>query len=576
VSEVGGESFGNTLRRVRSSAGLSQEALAERAGLSARGISDLERGRRMPRLATVRMLADALELDASARSTLIRAAQSNLPPMPVPAGSVSADAAVSVADTRTGSHVNLPLPSSSLIGRERDVADVLLMLRSPATRLVTLTGPGGAGKTRLALRVVTDLVGEIDDGVFFIALAPLTDAELVVPTIAEVLGIRESSESNLLSTITLALRERSVLLLLDNFEHVLNAAPAIGELLARCAGVRVLVTSRAPLYLRGEQIVDVEPLALPMPGIEPSVEDVDQYGALTLFIDRARSVKPRFAASSANIAVINAVCQRLDGLPLAIELAAARMRVLTPEQLLALLDRRVLLLTGGARDLPVRHQTLRNTIAWSNDLLTADERRTFRWLSVFAGSWTLESAAAVTDDSEMVVLDRVGVLLDHSLVRRSDWTDPEARFEMLAVIREFGLEQLALDVEVDDVCQRHAAYFMTFVEQQGFDRIVTDEALRLARVDSVYDNVRTALRWFVDWHQSDMALRLCVALRQFWMVRGYLSEGSRWLDAALALDAVARTPDRARALHAAGSPVIKGTWIGSIGWRPHAWNSTRR
>lgn len=556
MSELPGEQFGDTLRRVRSAAGLSQEALAERADLSTRGISDLERGRRSPRPATVQLLADALGLDVSTRSEFVRAAYPQQSPGSVIAPS-EGTVVMAAAGVETDARADLPLPPTPLIGRERDVAAVLALLRSPTTRLATLVGPGGTGKTRLALQVVSDLVGEMDDGVVVVALAPLAEAELVVPTIAEALRVRESSESTLLVSVATALRDRSLLLLLDNFEHVLDAAPAIGMLLGRCPGVKVLVTSRAPLRLRGEHVMEIAPLALPMAEAEPLVEDVDRYGALALFVARVQSRNAQFVVSSANIAAVNAICQRLDGLPLAIELAAARTRVLTPEELLHLLDRRLPFLTGGARDLPERHQTLRNTIAWSDDLLTADERRTFRWLSVFAGGWTLESAAAVTGEPDLIMLDRLHGLIDHSLVRRVERTgsesDSDVHFEMLEIIREFGLEQLAFDGDAAAVGQRHADYFLSFVEQQGFDRTVTDGAMRLARVDAVYDNVRTALRWLIERRQTDMALRLCAALRQFWVVRGYLSEGQRAIDAALALDPGARTRARAWAMHAASS-----------------------
>ncbi|MBA2452730.1 MAG: tetratricopeptide repeat protein [Chloroflexia bacterium] len=557
MSDLGGEHFGHALRRKRLAAGLSQEALSERAGLSVRGISDLERGqRRTPRMETVLMLAEALRLDESARAELIRASRPGLIPPAAEFNSSPADPATANSDSAIQN--NLPLQPTPLVGRKREVAEVISMLRRPDTRLVTLTGPGGTGKTRLALQVGLELTDEFSNGVFFVSLAPLTDTALVIPAIAEALGVRESSGSSLQATLIAYLGDMTLLLLLDNFEHVVDASPAVNELLVSCPNLKVIVTSRVSLHLRLEHIFDVAPLGLPEPETTPLAEHFVRYDALALFVDRAQMTKTHFRVSSANISVINAVCQRLDGLPLAIELAAARIRVLSLQELLTLLQHRLPVLTDGARDLPVRHQTLRNTIAWSYDLLIDGDRKLFRQLVVFAGGWTLEAARTTAGNPESHdpapgVLDRLAVLVDHSLVRRTEQADNTSRFDMLDTIREFGLEQLATNGEGEDVCQRHATYFLSFIEQQGFDLLLTAEADQLQRVDVEYDNVRAAFRWFLDRQDPVMALSLCSALHTFWSVRGYLSEGRRWLDAALALEGDAPASIRVKALNAAGS-----------------------
>jgi predicted ATPase/DNA-binding XRE family transcriptional regulator len=426
-------SFGDLLRRHRIAAGLTQEALAERAGLSTRGISDLERGaRELPRKDTLRLLLEALDLSAADRPAIIAAARR--PPATAPRGAH--------ADQLSG----LPVPLTSLIGREADVAAVSALLTEPAVRLLTLTGPGGTGKTRLALAVAERLASAFLDGVIFVPLASLGDSSLVASAMAHQLGVREAAGQTLAEALTAHLRDKRMLLVLDNFEHLRPAAPLVTELRAGCRSLKFLVTSRVRLRLSGEREVPVPPLALPSAGSALAPDELAIVPAVQLFVARAQDIKADFALTDENAPAVADICLRLDGLPLALELAAARVKILSPATLLVRLDRLLPLLTGGAQDLPDRQQTLRNTIAWSHDLLGEEERILFRRLGVFAGGWTLQAAEAVANDNGGVdVFEGLTSLVDNSLVRQGDEAGDEPRFTMLETIREFALDQLHED-----------------------------------------------------------------------------------------------------------------------------------
>jgi predicted ATPase/transcriptional regulator with XRE-family HTH domain len=554
-----GDTFGIRLRRLREAAALTQEELAARAGLSAKSIGALERGeRRHPHPPTVRALAAALGLLAEDQAALAGAG-------PTPAAARFAafrDPAASL------------VPPTPLIGRDADLVAAGALLEG-AAGLVTLTGPGGVGKTRLAHALVAAQGGRYPNGVALVPLAPLADPALVLPAIARALGVREARGVPLQETLRLALGPRRMLLVLDNCEHLLAAAPEVAALLADCPHLAVLATSRAPLRVRGERAYPLAPLALPPLDRVPTASEVVAAPAAALFVARAHAVAPTLALTDANAAAVAAICRRLDGLPLALELAAAWVRLLPPTALLARLDRALPLLAGGARDLPARQRTLRDTIAWSHDLLGADERALFRRLAVFAGGGTLAAAEAVCADAALsaaAALGAAAALLDQSLLRRvprestlaggvSPPADEEAepRVALLETIREYAAERLAESGEERAVRARHAAHFLALAEAGDAAVPVALEAAWLAQLDGELDNVRAALGWALGSGAIETATRLAGSLSRFWYVRGHWAEGQRWLAAALARREAAPPAAVARALLGAGQlAVVQG------------------
>ncbi len=450
----------------------------------------------------------------------------------------------------------LPAPLTSLIGREREVAAVCALLARPEVRLITLTGVGGVGKTCLALGVAAAVSADFAEGVCFVNLSALTDPMLVASTIAQTLGVREQERKPLLDTLKDHLRDREMFLLLDNFEQVVSAAPLVAELLVAAPRLRVLVTSRTSLHLSGEHEFVVPPLSLPDVQNLPPFERLTEYESIRLFTERARAVQSDFALTEENAAAVAAICHQLDGLPLAIELAAGRIKLFSPQALLPRLKSRLKLLVGGARDKPAHQQTLRGTITWSYDLLEEAEKTLFRRLAVFAGGCTLEAAEAVCTvhgDLGIDVLDGVARLVDKSLLRQDAELDGEPRFLMLETIREYALERLKAFGEAEAVQRQHATFFLALAEKafpkmQGYE-----QATWYNRLETEHDNLRAALRWALEGQEAEMGLRLGGVLYRFWRLRNHAYEGRNWLKQVLSQPgAQVRAITRATALTGAG------------------------
>ncbi len=445
---------------------------------------------------------------------------------------------------------NLPMQPTLLVGREQEVEDIRGRLLAPEVRLLTLTGPGGTGKTRLALQAAADLLEEFEDGVFLVVLATLTDPTLVVSTVAQVLGVRESGDQPLIEGVKDYLKDKRLLLILDNFEQVLEAAPLAGELLS-APRIQVLATSRIPLRVYGEHEYAVPPLAVPDPKHLPGFEALSQYEAVRLFIERAKAAKADFAVTSENAPAVAEICARLDGLPLAIELAAARVKLLPPTAMLGRLGRRLKLLTGGARNLPERQRTLKGAIEWSHTLLDEGEKILFARMAVFSGGRTIEAIEAVCDAQEDLPVDAfegVSSLLDKSLLRQEEGPEGEPRFVMLETIHEYAREKLQESGEAGEIRRAHKEYFLALAEEAEPELMGADQVPWMERLEAEHDNLRAALSWSLEVGDSESALLIGGALWRFWNVRGHFSEGRRWLAAALSEGEAAPVGVKARAL----------------------------
>jgi predicted ATPase/DNA-binding XRE family transcriptional regulator len=545
------ETVDQRLRRLRELAGLTQEQLAERAGLSARSIRNLERGApHVPRIETARLLAQALNLSTEEQATFIAAARRQelrFPAVKLPSGDAPPYA--------------IPLPLTSLIGRKQELRQAEALLSSGDVRLLTIVGPPGVGKTRLALALARGGAAASYEGTALVSLAPLRNPTYVLDAIAQSLGLREAPNRTSLETITASLRDKRLLMVLDNFEHVAASARVLADLLQQCPELTALVTSRAPLRLRGEQILDLAPLALP-----PNTPDIPLYQvarapAVALLLERVQALDPAFALTTANAPAIVAVCRQLDGLPLALELAAARFPHLTPDALLARLERRMDTLTSGAPDLHLHQQTLRTTLDWSYSLLTPEAQEAFQWLAVCAGGCAIEVAEDICAHTRRVMyphassegpaLDQIATLLDHHLLGRQiseedvgNGEDGDERLTMLATIQEYASERLhAHPDEQSAAGLAHAQVYLVLAESAAAGLQGPEQTRWLRRLRREIENVRAALRWSLQQHEGLLALRFAAALWTYWNTVGTLSEGRDWLEQALALAPPAESLD---------------------------------
>jgi len=548
-------SFGHWLTLRRKALRLTQTELAGQVGCAVVTLRKIEADARRPSRQIAEKLASRLAVPAEEQELFVKAARGELridrlshPNRPVDAG-LSQNTGIPLRPIRASPPISLFVPPTPLLGRAQEVAVVRNYMLSADVRLLTLTGAPGIGKTRLALQVATELQDAFSNRVAFIPLAPIHDPSLVIPTIAQTLGIPEGPSRPVLDRLKGYLRDQQLLLVLDNFEQVLAAAPQLADLLAVALRLKLLITSRAALHLSAEHRFPVPALALPnldRLAREPNVVAIlAQYAAVNLFVQRARAVMPTFELTDANAWAVAEICHRLDGLPLAIELAAARVTLFAPRELLNRLDHRLALLTGGALDMPARQQTLGRAIDWSYDLLSEAEQTLLRQLGVFVGGCTLEAGEAVcrmAGDLEVAVLDSIAALVDHSLLRCEERTDGGSRFTLLEMIHEYALERLAESGELETLRRRHAEYYLALAEaaEQLWDQ--PEEGAWLQRLAVEHANLRAALQWALDSGEAEYARRLNAALLSFWCYCSDLNEANHWMEVALAMPCKECTP----------------------------------
>lgn len=555
--------FGALLRRYRLAAGLTQATLAERAGLSERAINDLEREpRRTPRLETVTLLATALSLPDAERGQLLAAARpatlaSDQPTTSALTGIPTAPASAPTAVLAPVRIEALPTPPDPFIRRAREVEIIRALLGDPAIRLLTLTGPGGIGKTRLAIQVASLLLTTFRDGVCFVGLGDLVDPALVPHAIASALGIRESAFETPAFLLTEALRPRHMLLILDNFEQALAAADDVERLLAACPNLTILVTSRSALHLAREREYPMPPMSLPPDKTGLTPEQYLTSDSMALLCQRARAALPDFTLNAANADTLAAICVRLDGVPLAIQLAAARLKYLSPASLLARLDQQLTLLTGGPRDAPARQRTVRATLDWSYQLLTPAQQTLLRRLAVFAGGWSLEAAEAICADDagdgieQADTLDLLASLVDQSLALVEE-RDGTARYRLLESVRQYAEEKLRASGEEVAIRDRHLAWMLALGERLAAETWIMPPGNLMRLLQPEGDNLRAAIAWSRRDTTSQKTLRLAGASSSLWVASGLINEGRQTLREALAhADPIVQPEARASALIAA-------------------------
>jgi predicted ATPase/transcriptional regulator with XRE-family HTH domain len=559
-------SFGHWLTRRRKALHLSRAELARRVCCAAITLRKIEEDARRPSRQIAQKLADFLTIAPEEREQFIQVARGErrvdwLPPP---------DRAAEIAPhVDHGLHpTNLPIHATSTIGRATVVGALCELLCRADVRLLTLTGSPGVGKTRLAIQIASELRGAYIDGVFFVALAPLSDPGLVLATVAQALHIRTFGRQSLAERLSRYLHSRQILLVLDNFEHMLAAAPYLSQLLAAAPHLKLLVTSRVALELSGEHRYSVPPLSFPPSAYNMKrpiavAEAQERYAAVSLFIQHAHAVAPSFTFTDINMPLVGEICRRLDGLPLAIELAAARAALFTAQELLARLDDRFTLLTSGARDLPTRHTTLWLAIDWSYGLLAPAEQRLFWRLGVFMGGCTIEAAQAVCNGDGAVgndIVEGITTLVAGSLLQRHEGYDGRSRFGMLETVREYALTQLTAAGEAETMRRQHAAYYLALAEAaaRAWDQL--SEPAWLRRLVSVRDNLRAALRWTLEARDAAVGLRLNAALYSFWIYCSDLTEAHGWLKAALGLP----RPDYAPELIAAEAKVLNAAGYAAV------------
>ncbi len=533
-------SLGPWIKKRRKTLELTQDELSQRIGCSISTLRKIETGVLRPSRQMAERIAHCLEIDAAEVAVFVKLART-----PV-------DVHSPVASSGPSPHI--PAPEGTFIGREQELAFVLQSLQQ--RQLITLVGPPGVGKTRLAIEVATRAKAQFGAQIAFVPLESVSEAPLVIPALAETLDISEEPGPALLKRIQARIGAQRFLLVLDNFEHVLDATADIADLIARCPQLSVLVTSQEVLHLSFEQQVPIRPLPLPPQATKQGWHEISTSDAVALFVAQAQRVVPTFALTAENAPIIASICARLDGLPLAIQLVAARVKLQSPSALLAHLDALTGFVLNQQQARSARQHTLRSAIAWSYESLTAEEQHLFRMLGVFVGGCSLDALEALVnpaDDEDTMLTEHLATLLDKSMVQCEQRSASEPRFSMLTMLREYALEQLLLNNEYERVAMRHAQYYLDLVETASARLRGPEELVWLQRLSSTHDNIRAALEWSISSNNPTIALQLCATIWRFWHIKHHVSEGRRWLTRALAFDMHVEPAIRAKAYHAAAT-----------------------